>query len=288
LNLSVLAWTECYRTQELVEAVRKLEKMGYHELWLPELNGREPFSTCGFLLNATTSLRVSTGIANVYVRDAVAVAQARRTLAELSGNRFSLGLGVSHPNLVEPRGHIWQKPVPKLRTYLSDIKAAEMSSPDPEMQAPIIIAAHAKGLWSVAAEHADGILTNLLMPQSIRNAREVIGEDKSVHSLLRCVADPDPVRAREKIRASLGFYLALPAYHRAWSACGFGPEDWCNGGSDRLIDAIAVHGSSADILRGLQRFSDAGTTHGVLAAAGRHSSDSEWDWELLEALAPYR
>ena len=107
---------------EFVEAVQRFESLDYHELWLPENLGREPFAACGYLLAKTTTLRVSSGIANIYVRDADAAAQGRQTLGELSGGRFSLGLGVSHPSFIEPRGHEWKPPVEKMRAYLNRIK----------------------------------------------------------------------------------------------------------------------------------------------------------------------
>ena len=43
--IGVIQWTEGLSGPELVEAVKRLEKLGYHELWLPEIGGREPFAT---------------------------------------------------------------------------------------------------------------------------------------------------------------------------------------------------------------------------------------------------
>lgn len=288
MTLSTLAWTEDYPVAQMVENVQRLESLGYHELWLPERMGREPFATCGYLLAKTTSLRVSCGIANVYVRDADVAAQGRRTLAELSGGRFSLGLGVSHSSFIEPRGHTWQAPVTKMRAYLQGIGASEIDSPQPATPAPIIIAAHGKGLWKLATEHADGILTNLLVPQTIQTAREAIGPDKQIHSLIRCVFEEDPERARNAVRRTVGFYLPLPAYHRAWSAAGFTEKDWNDGGSDRLIDSLSAWGSAEKILDRLAEFEQAGVTHMVMVSVPSNEAESpkRWDWPLLEALAP--
>ena len=61
---------------ELIELARRVESAGIESLWLAELFGREPFSAAGPLLQATTTLRVGTAIANVYARDAVAAAAA--------------------------------------------------------------------------------------------------------------------------------------------------------------------------------------------------------------------
>lgn len=291
--LGMLAWTEGHSGGELVEAVQRLERLGYHEIWLPELNGREPFSSCGYLLAKTSRMRVSCGIANVYVRDADAVAQGARTLAELSGGRFSLGLGVSHPTLIEARGHTWERPVAKMRHYLNRVRTATIESPGPTDPVPVFMAAHGPGLWRVAAQDADGVLTNLLLPETIRRAREILGPGKQIHVLVRCVLHDDPERVRALVRRAIGFYMALPAYHRAWGEAGFSESDWQDGGSDRLIDALCAWGEPQQIRERLGEFERAGATHIVLVGINpddRLSSETDlrkrWHWGLLEGLAP--
>ena len=77
-------------------------------------------------------------------------AQARQTLAELSGGRFVLGLGVSHPPMAVARGHEWISPVAKMRGYLEALRETRVQSPQPAEQAPIFVAAHGPGLLGVA------------------------------------------------------------------------------------------------------------------------------------------
>ena len=67
-------------------------------------------------------------------------------LSEFSNGRFSLGLGVSHPILVEPRGHEWVMPVPKMNAYLDRLKVAPIVSPQADVKAPVIVAGHGPGL----------------------------------------------------------------------------------------------------------------------------------------------
>ena len=81
-NLSLLQWTEGTTGAALVDAVRRIESLGYHELWLPEIFGREPLSTAGYLLAKTERVRVSTGILNIFAHDADSAAQAANGLAE--------------------------------------------------------------------------------------------------------------------------------------------------------------------------------------------------------------
>jgi probable F420-dependent oxidoreductase len=290
--LSMMQWTEGTSGADLVAAAKRFESLGYHELWLPEIFGREPLSTCGFLLAKTDSLRVSTGIANVYARDADSAAQAANGLAELSGGRFTLGLGVSHPMLIEPRGHQWQMPVPKMRAYLDRLSVAPIESPLADRPAPVIVAGHGPGLMRLAAAKADGSLLFLQGVETVRQAREILGPDKELHVVVRCVLDPDPVSARGLARRACAFYMSLPPYRRVWASLGFDEQDWAEG-SDRLIDTICAWGDVETLKAKLDGYFDAGATHVALypcnpdedyrpdSAVSRH-----WHWQLLEALAP--
>ncbi|MEQ8662738.1 MAG: LLM class flavin-dependent oxidoreductase [Gammaproteobacteria bacterium] len=292
-RLGLLQWTEGTAGHELVANARRLEDLGYHELWLPEICGREPLSTAGYLLGQTTRINVSSGIANVYARDADCAAQTANGLAELSGGRFRLGLGVSHPVLVEPRGHQWVPPVRKMRDYLGRLRAAPIDSPRAAVPAPVIVAGHGKGLVRVARELGDGSFLFLQPVEAVRMARELLGPDKELHVAVRCVLDADAARARDLARRACAFYISLPAYHARWGELGFVETDWADGGSDRLIDAICTWGD-ADMLRvKLAHYVEAGASHIVLYPCNPSEDyrpdsamSTHWNWPLLEALAP--
>ena len=291
--LSLLQWTEGTAGPDLVSHARRLEELGYHELWLPEICGREPLSTAGYLLGRTERLNVSSGIANVYARDADCAAQTANGLAELSGGRFRLGLGVSHPVLVEPRGHQWVAPVRKMRSYLERLHAAPIESPRAARPAPVIVAGHGKGLVGVARELGDGSFLFLQPLAAVRMARELLGPDKELHVAVRCVLDNDAARARELARRACAFYISLPAYHARWTELGFDESDWRDGGSDRLVDAICAWGDAALLREKLAAFAEAGATHVVLYPCNPDEDyrpdsamSTHWNWPLLEALAP--
>ena len=94
-----------------IALARTVETCGYGALWIPEAIGRDPFVHLAYLASHTSSLVLATGIANIWARDAVTMAAAQKTLAEVSGNRFVLGLGVSHAPLVEGvRGNHYHRP----------------------------------------------------------------------------------------------------------------------------------------------------------------------------------
>lgn len=293
LPLALIQWTEGTNGSELVASVKRLENLGYEELWLPEIFGREPFATAGYLLAQTSKIKVSSGIANVYAHDADSAAQAANTLSEFSNGRFTLGLGVSHPILVEPRGHTWEMPVPKMNKYLDRIAEAPILSPKADVKAPVIIAGHGPGLQKVAANKADGLFLFLQTTETVKQARAIIGADKQLPVAVRCVLDPDPDSARDLARRACAFYISRPPYHKVWSSVGFDESDWKDGGSDRLIDAICAWGDAETIKKKLQDFVDAGATQIVIYPCNKEENyDSEsamsliWNWDLYEALAP--
>ena len=77
-SIGVMFNTDRMSGRALQDFAAEIETIGVSTLWLPELFGREPFSTAGYVLASTNELRVATGIANVYARDAVADAAGAR------------------------------------------------------------------------------------------------------------------------------------------------------------------------------------------------------------------
>src|SRR5258708_36233012 len=92
-------------TPDLRRAVTEIEEMGFGAIWIGEHLARDPFAAAAIMLEATRHITVATGIANIWVRDAVAMLNGALTLAEAWPNRFVLGIGVSHAPLLRARGH---------------------------------------------------------------------------------------------------------------------------------------------------------------------------------------
>lgn len=263
--LGVVSFTDRLGVADLESYALHIEALGYDSMWVPELLGREPLSTVAFLLARTRRLCIGTGIANVYARDAMNAAQARQTLAELSGGRFQLGLGVSHPPMAEARGHTWVMPLPKLRAYLETLRSTEVQSPRPAQPAPVLIAAHGPKLLALAAQAADGALTYLMPPEHTRWAREILGMDRALATLLPFCLDEDRERALANGRRALAMYLALPAYRRVWQTLGLEDADFETGGSERLLDAVGAFGNEERVRERIERYRAAGASQVLLS-----------------------
>lgn len=281
----VILMTEQFRSAALADVVRSIEAMGFESLWLPELFGREPFATAGWLLGQTARITIATGIANVYVRDAHAMAQARHTLAELSGGRFVLGLGVSNAGLNTARGHVWEQPLPKLTAYLDALAKVEVTAPAAEAPAPLYIAAHGPALQRLGAQRTDGIITYLMPPEHTRQARTRIGEGPALSAVAGFVFESDAAVARAKARTALAMYMKLDYYHREWRKLGYEDADFANGGSDRLIDALVAWGNADALNARVAEYANAGATRVIVMPFGLKTK-AGLDPRVLEALAP--
>jgi probable F420-dependent oxidoreductase len=281
---SIISYTDGMAVQELEAAVQRIEELGYDSFWVTEFTGRDPYTTAAHVLARTERIKVATGIANVYSHDAVVAAQNRQTLAELSGGRFVLGLGVSHPPMAAMHGAEWVPPLRKMRAYLDAMEATRVDSPPGPAPAPIWLAANGPRLLELVAERLDGANTYLLPPAHTRRAREILGPDKRLNVVLPCCLCEDPVRARKIARSALAIYMPLPAYQNEWRRWGFEESDWADGGSERLIDMIVAWGDEAAIRARAAEYEAAGASH--IAVSAYNPEGRGLPWKLLEALAP--
>lgn len=246
---------------ELRDAARRLEDAGYREVWISEAFGREVFTAAGILLAATDSLGVGTGIANMWVRDPMAMANAGRTLAEAYPGRVMVAVGVSHRPLVDRRGHDYDSPLDLAHEYLAAMEAAAYRAPAPPVDPVILVGALGDRMLRLAAETTDGAHPYLVTPEHTGHARDVLGPDRVLAPEQAFVLTTDPDTARRVGRAHLATYLALDNYVRSLGRQGFGDEDLADGGSDRLVDAIVAWGDPSTVLDRVKAHWEAGADH---------------------------
>ena len=285
-SLGVWFFTEGMSALEAAELAGRIESLGYSHLWLPEATGRDPFAHAAYLLSQTETLHLATGIANIYHRHPGMMVQAQKTLAEQSGGRFLLGIGVSHAPLVEgARGLHYGKPVATMRQYLADMAAAPYQGPEPKEHSKIVVAALGPRMLELSAEKADGAHPYWTNPEHTHTAREIMGPDKLLCVEQKVCLETDPSRAREAGRKALAMYAVLPNYRNNWKRLGFTEAEIENGGSDKLIDALLGWGDEKAIAQRIQEHRDAGATH-VCIQPLKVGAPGEFDWAVIEAMAP--
>lgn len=275
-------------SREAVAFARRIEALGYTALWLPEAGGRDPFVLAARLLDHTETLIVATGIANIYARDAVAMKAAQYTLAEQSGGRFLLGIGVSHRLLVEDiRGHVYGPPLAAMKAFLDRYAEAGFGAVAPEERPPVLLAALGPKMLGLARDRADGAHPYMVTPEHTREARRILGPGRLLCCEHKVLLEPDLAKARAIARATpaLAMGLSLPNYRNSLIRQGFEAMDFENGLSDRLLDALVAMGDAASIDRRLGAHEAAGADHVCLHPLHPEAKSEPW-WPTLEALAP--
>ncbi|MDQ3812309.1 MAG: TIGR03620 family F420-dependent LLM class oxidoreductase [Chloroflexota bacterium] len=242
--------------------VRQVEQLGFATLWLPEgAQSKEILSHSALLLGATRRLIIAPGIANIWARDPVAMANGARTLGEAYPGRFLLGLGVSHAPAVARRGGHYRQPVEHMRQYLDAMSAAECSGPLPIEPVPVVLAALGPRMLRLASQRTAGAHPYFVPVEHTGLARLALGPEPVLAVEQAVVLEADPERARQIARIHTQRYLRLDNYVNNLRRLGWSEADLADAGSDSLVDAVVAWGATADIDRRVAAHYAAGADH---------------------------
>ncbi|MEU4577886.1 LLM class F420-dependent oxidoreductase [Nonomuraea sp. NPDC023979] len=282
------------RSRELIE---ELPALGYTDLWSAEVNGTDGFTPLALASQWAPGVRLGSAIVPVSTRGPALLAMSAATLADLAPERFVLGIGSSSPAIVERWNAVeFAKPYARTRDTLRFLKQAltgEKVSETyetfqvkgfkleraPKTPPKIVLAALRPRMLKLAAEEADGAITNWLSPEDVRKVRAEIGpETELIARLFVCVSE-DTDRVREQARWMLASYLTVPAYAAFHDWLGRGEvlrplhEAWAAGDRksalqaipDEVVDALIVHGDAATCRARIEEYVANGLNTPVLA-----------------------
>jgi probable F420-dependent oxidoreductase len=256
------------------EAARQLESQGYPVVWIPEsLGSKEVFSHAAILLARTERLVIGSGIANIYARDPMAMANGARALGEAYPGRFVLGVGVSHAPSVATRGATYGRPVETMRAYLDAMDAVEYAGPAPDPPVPLVLAALGPRMLELAAERADGAHPYFVPIEHTPFARQHLGPEPFLLVEQTAVLTSDPGEGRRIGRAFARNYLALPNYANNLRRLGWDDAELGGDGSDRLIDAVIAWGDVDAIAARVRAHLDAGADQVCVQLRAERSTD---------------
>jgi probable F420-dependent oxidoreductase len=273
---------------EEASVAREIEGLGYSTMWIPEsLGSKEVFAHASILLGATDHVPLATGIANIYARDPMAMANGAKALGEAHPGRFVLGIGVSHAPSVKTRGAEYGKPIETMRAYLDAMDAAQYAAPEPDPPVPLILAALGPRMLELAAERADGAHPYFVPVEHTSFARERLGPEPCLAVEQTAVLSNDRVEGLAIARAFAKNYLALPNYANNLRRIGWSEADVEGEGSERLIDAVIAVGDVDAIVSRVRAHLDAGADHVCVQLRRERAADPalEAHRELAAALS---
>ncbi len=279
------------------DLVAELPGLGYTDAWSAEVNGVDGFVPLAMASEWAPEMRLGSAIVPVSTRGPGLLAMSAATLADLAPERFVLGIGASSPAIVERwNAGEFVKPFARTRDTLRFLRkalAGEKVSERyetfevkgfkleraPKIPPRIVLAALRPRMLRLAAEEADGAITNWLSPEDVRKVRAEVGpETELVARLFVCVSE-DAEKVRELGRWMLASYLTVPVYAAFHDWLGRGEvlrpmhEAWAAGDRqaalkaipDEVVDELIVHGDAATCRARIREYVRNGLNTPVLA-----------------------
>lgn len=279
------------------ELIAELPALGYTDAWSAEVNGADGFVPLAMAAEWAPGVRLGSAIVPVSTRGPGLLAMSAATIADLAPGRFTLGIGSSSPAIVERWNAVeFAKPYARTRDTLRFLRkalAGEKVSEKyetfeikgfkleraPKTPPKIVLAALRPRMLHLAAEEADGAITNWLSPEDVRQVRAEIGQDTELIARLFVCVSEDTAKVREMARWMLAAYLTVPAYAAFHDWLGRAEvlrplhESWAAGDRqtalksipDEVVDALVVHGSAEQCRARIQQYVDNGLDTPVLA-----------------------
>jgi probable F420-dependent oxidoreductase len=249
------------------EQAKEIEALGYGAVWVggsppAELDWVEP------ILDNTTTLKVATGIVNIWTAAAAPVAESFHRIDKGYPGRFLLGIGVGHPEAHTE----YRKPIDALNDYLD--KLDEYGVPKNRR----LVAALGPKVLKLSADRSAGAHPYLTTPEHTARAREIMGPSAFLAPEHKAILTTDAERAREVGRKALAVYLNLTNYVSNWKRLGFTDDDVRAPGSDKLVDATVAYGTTDQIANRLNEHIAAGANHVPIQILGKQD-------QLIPALA---
>jgi probable F420-dependent oxidoreductase len=259
---------------ESADAAAELDELGFPALWIPDVGG-PVFDSVGHLLASTKRTVIATGILNLWMHSPDDVAESYATLTAEHGDRFLLGIGVSHAPLIDAgQPGRYRKPLAATASFLDALDAA----PRPVPIERRVLAALGPKMLQLSASRAGGAHPYLVTPDHTASARSALGQGPLLLPEQTVILTDSADEARQVGTDWLRSYLALPNYANNLLRSGFSEDDVTQV-SDRLFDAIIAWGDEDAIMDRVAEHRSAGADHvcvQVLLADPRAFPRAEW------------
>jgi 5,10-methylenetetrahydromethanopterin reductase len=286
----------------LLENAREAERLGFDTGWLPHIPWSLDALTAVALAGQVTSrIELGTAVVPTYPRHPVTMAQQALSAQAACRGRAVLGIGPSHPVVIERmHGLPYTSPARHTGEYIDVLKLAfhgtghvshsgeffqveAMLEVPGASELPVLVAALAPRMLRMAGTKADGTITYWANERAIADhvVPTISGAAATAgRPVPRVVAGipvalvSDVAAAKNRAAALFAGYQGIPAYQRIRS----------EGGDDALPD-IAIIGDEKTVEARLRAYADAGATDLAAAVVGLDTDREDSMQRTLQLLA---
>ena len=268
---------------EIGAAAKAAEDNGIDRVWFSQRLGWDALTLIAGVAPYTSTIGYAVGVVPVYPRHPLALAAQALSVQALTGNRLTLGVGASHPHMVEGMlGLSMDRPAAYVREYIEALGPLLAGEPTDHTGERLT----ARGQLAIAGADAPELILAALGPRMLKTAGELTAGTTTswagpevIESFIRptidaaataagrpqpqviagvCVAvTDDPDATRNWIGSHYGAAGDMPSYRAVLDRGGkAGPEE------------TAVLGDEETVAKELQRYADAGTTEFLVCPVG--------------------
>jgi len=235
----------------LLNSAKKAEAAGFHRIWLVEVYETDVLVLASALAQSTKRIGIATGVANSYLRLPFLLAMASATVSDLSGGRFTLGVGGGFPPMGYRSTLQSDSPLTRLEETVEIVRQLltgqtvtfegklfrvnnlKLGVP-PSHPVKVYSAGMGPRAVELAAKHADGVLLMLPTRRFVRKAKSIIQETLAKRKeapsdfpiachLVTCVSK-NRKEAKVAARRTLTNYITTDPYRDSFKRLGFAQE----------------------------------------------------------------
>ncbi|HVT70018.1 MAG TPA: TIGR03564 family F420-dependent LLM class oxidoreductase [Trebonia sp.] len=272
-----------YTLGQVVDAARAAADAGIRAFWMGQHADWDPLVALALAGREVPGIGVGTAIALTYPRHPLTLASGALSVQAATGNRFTLGVGLSHQPVIEDQyGYSYQRPARHLREYLSalgpllrgetveyqgeTLRAKGVTAVAGAEPPSLLVAALGPALLRLAGGLADGTIINWAGPKvldehvvpTISAAAQAAGRPAPrvlARVMVSVTRDADGVR--DWVAEHFGLAATLASYRAMLD----------RGGAAGVADTV-VAGDASAVEAELQRMTDAGATEFVVLPTG--------------------
>jgi 5,10-methylenetetrahydromethanopterin reductase len=276
-----------WRATDVRAVARAAEDAGFDAVFNTEVNS-DTMATAQLMGSVTSRIQVGTWIANIYLRHPYVCAKGAALIADDTGGRFLLGLGVSHQPVNTALGIDMSAAPGDLRRYVLAVRdwlaglgpTTHLPQQPAPVPVPLYVATLGLRATERAAEIADGIMPTMWSPERVRQSFAGIERGRSRAAErgpldftlgLPVFIGEDLAAQHELARGNLGLYTAFPYFQRMWRESGFVAEAEAMAGgagaaalTDALLDSFCLIGPLSRCRERLEEYYEAGVELPIL------------------------
>jgi probable F420-dependent oxidoreductase len=238
--------------RDSLDLARRAKEWGYRAAWGSEVDGPDAFTLLGALA-ATTDYDLGVAVLPVQTRTVFVIGMSAVSLSQLSGGKFTLGVGASSEVLVSRfGGQPFDRPLTHLReavealrpilrgersTFEGDyVRVGGYRTPTPPpAPVPLYLGSLNPRSLRMAGELADGLCINQIAPKHVprmldevragaKEAGRELPADFPVVARLFCLVTDDAATARQIVKMIFAPYVATSVYNRFYRWMGYEEE----------------------------------------------------------------